>query len=81
MVVKGRGWDPTTYGNETGYLLGCLIWNCKRGWVEARDLLYENFSLVTSMYYGARTGARIAKRLYKNEKNYAKKRKNKVCRI
>ena len=81
LVLKGKGWDPTTMGNELGYLIGCLIWNEKRGWVGAIEKLFDQFELVKSMYYGARTGARIAKRLYRNEVNYAKKRKNKVCYI
>ena len=81
LVLKGRGWDPTTSGNESGYLMGCVIWNDKRGWAGALDKLYDSFSLVKSMYYGSRTGARIARRLFRNEINYAKKRKNKVCRI
>ena len=79
--MKGTGWNPVTSGNECGYLAGCMIWNCKRGWAGALDRLYENFSLVKSMYFGARTGARIARRLYRNEINYAKKRRNKVCPI
>ena len=81
LVLKGKGWDPTTLGNETGYLLGCAIWNHKRGWVGILDKLYDNFSLVKNMYYGARTGARIARRLYRNEVNYNKKRKTKVCHM
>ena len=79
--MKGKGWDPLTSGNESGYLAGCMIWNCKRSWAGALDLLYDKFNLVKSMYFGARTGARIARRLYRNEKDYAKKRRNKVCRI
>ena len=81
LVLKGKGWDPTTSGNECGYLMGCAIWNHKRGWVGILDKLYDNFSLVKNMYYGARTGARIARRLYRNEINYNKKRKTKVCHI
>ena len=79
--MKGKGWNPTTSGNLCGYLMGCIIWNHSRGWVGILDKLYDAFSMVKSMYYGAKTGGRIARRLYRNEVDYAKKRRNKVCHI
>ena len=78
MVRKGHGFDPLTLGNETGYIIGCIIWNSKRNWVGAYHRFCDQFSLTKNSYFGSRTGARIAKRRYKAECHYHKKIRDKV---
>ena len=54
------------------------MWNEERGWIGALQKYYEHFGLITDDYFGARTGARDAKRDFKNELKCQKRKSEKV---
>ena len=57
-----------------------IVWNSSRGWIGALNRYYDYFGLVRDDYFGARTGQRNAKRNYKNEINYHKRKSDKYAR-
>ena len=58
----------------------CIVWNENRGWIGALKKFYRHFGLVWDSYFGSRTGLRDARRKYKNEINYHKRKSDKFAR-
>ena len=57
-----------------------IVWNSSRGWIGGLNRYYDYFGLLRDDYFGARTGQRDAKRNYKNEINYHKRKSDKYAR-
>ena len=62
------------------YLSACIVWNSRRGWIGACNKYFDYFGLVRDDYFGARAGQRDARRDYKNEINYHKRKSDKYAR-
>ena len=75
---SGRGFNPVTTGNETGYLISAINWNDKRKWVGGLSLFYDYFDIEKDNYCLGRTGSRITYKRFENERKYEMKVKTKV---
>ena len=76
--ILGRGFDPKTTGNDTGYLISAINWNDKRKWVGGLSLFFDYFNIKKDDYFMGRIGGRLAYKNLENECKYEKKVKTKV---